>query len=103
MRGPNGSADLGGGAGPFRCPSSTSQDGFRPRAPVVRGGQKGTQATTEGADAFMCYTRRDHDLEEGARKLRAEDERRAKSEAETSGRKREKPLTEKVKQMVGAK
>ncbi len=50
----------------------------------------------------MCYTRRDQSFEEEARRLRAEDERRRKAESKTSEQK-EKPLTEKVKEMVGAR
>ena len=51
----------------------------------------------------MCYTRRDQGFEEEARRLRAEDERRRKAESKTSEQKEEKPLTEKVKEMVGAR
>ena len=51
----------------------------------------------------MCYTRRDRSFEEEARRLRAEDERRRKAEAEAPEQKEEKPLTERVKEMVGAK
>lgn len=50
----------------------------------------------------MCYTRRDQSFEEEARRLRAEDRRR-KAEPKTSEQKEEKPLTEKVKEMVGAR
>ncbi len=53
----------------------------------------------------MCYTRRDQSFEEEARRLRAEDDRRRKAESERlyQERSKEKPLTEKVKEMVGAK
>ena len=51
----------------------------------------------------MCYTRRDRSFEEEARRLKAEDERRRKAEAEAPEQKEEKPLTEKVKEMVGAR
>ncbi len=51
----------------------------------------------------MCYTRRDQSFEEEARKLRAEDERRRKAGAKNAEHKEEKPLTEKVKEMVGAR
>ena len=51
----------------------------------------------------MCYTRRDQGFEEEARKLRAEEDRRRKAEAKTSEQKEDKPLTEKVKEMVGAR
>ena len=51
----------------------------------------------------MCYTRRDKGFEEEAHRLRAEDERRRKAESKTSEQKEEKPLTEKVKEMVGAR
>jgi hypothetical protein len=40
----------------------------------------------------MCYTRRDQGFEEEARRLRAEEERHE-----------EKPVTRKVKEMVGAR
>ena len=51
----------------------------------------------------MCYTRRDRIFEEEARKLRMEEESRRKREEEGqhSKDKQEKPLTEKVKEMVG--
>jgi hypothetical protein len=53
----------------------------------------------------MCYTRRDQGFEEEARRLRAEEDRRRKAESERSSKDRseEKPLTEKVKEMVGAR
>ncbi len=53
----------------------------------------------------MCYTRRDQGFEEEARRLRAEEDRRRKAESERPSEERseEKPLTEKVKEMVGAK
>jgi len=59
----------------------------------------------------MCYTRRDQGFEEEARRLKAEDERRLKAEderrlkaeAKIPERKEEKPLTEMVKEMVGAR
>jgi len=53
----------------------------------------------------MCYTRRDQRFEEEARRLRAEEDRRRRAESERASKERseEKPLTEKVKEMVGAK
>ncbi len=51
----------------------------------------------------MCYTRRDQGFEEEARRLRAEDERRRKAEAKTPEARQTKPLTEKVKEMVGVR
>jgi hypothetical protein len=54
----------------------------------------------------MCYTRRDHTLEEEARKLRMEEEARSKKREEEARRTKEKdgkPLTEKVKEMVGVR
>ena len=53
----------------------------------------------------MCYTRRDRSFEEGARRLRAEEDRRRKPEPERPSEERseEKPLTEKVKEMVGVR
>jgi hypothetical protein len=53
----------------------------------------------------MCYTRRDQGLEEEARRPRAEEDRRKKAESErpSEERREEKPLTEKVKEMVGAR
>ena len=56
-------------------------------------------------DRRMCYTRRDYSLEEEARKLRMEEEsrRRREEEAQHPKEKQEKPLTEKVKEMVGVR
>ena len=53
----------------------------------------------------MCYTRRDHDFEEEARQLRMEEEprRRREEEARHPKEKQEKPLTEKVKELVGVR
>lgn len=54
----------------------------------------------------MCYTRReDYGFEEEARKLRMEEEsrRRREEEDQRPEEKQEKPLTEKVKEMVGAR
>ena len=53
----------------------------------------------------MCYTRRDQSFEEEARRLRAEEDRRRKAESERPSKERseEKPLTEKVKEMVGVR
>lgn len=51
----------------------------------------------------MCYTRRDRSFEEEARKLRMEEEtrRRREEEARRNQENEAKPLTEKVKEMVG--
>ena len=53
----------------------------------------------------MCYTRREQGFEEEARRLRAEEDRRRKAESRrpSEGRSEEKPLTEKVKELVGAR
>ena len=55
----------------------------------------------------MCYTRKDQSFEEEVRRLRAEQEagRRGEEEVRPARREpeRDKPLTEKVKEMVGAK
>ena len=53
----------------------------------------------------MCYTRRDQGFEEEAHRLKAEDDRRRKVESERpyQERSKEKPLTEKVKETVGAR
>ena len=53
----------------------------------------------------MCYTRRDQSFEEEARKLRAEENRRRKADSEhlAEERSEEKSLTEKAKEMVGAR
>jgi hypothetical protein len=55
----------------------------------------------------MCYTRRDQSFEEEVRRLRAEEEarRRGKGEVRPAHREpeKDKPLTEKVKEMVGAR
>jgi hypothetical protein len=53
----------------------------------------------------MCYTRRDYSFEEEARELRMEEEsrRRREEEAKRPEEKQEKPLTAKVKEMVGVR
>jgi hypothetical protein len=53
----------------------------------------------------MCYTRRDQGFEEEARRPRAEEDRRRKAESgnPSEQRREEKPLTEKVKEMVDAR
>ena len=55
----------------------------------------------------MCYTRRDQGFEEEARRLRAEEDRRKRKDFvgrhSSEERHEEKPLTEKVKEMVGAR
>ena len=53
----------------------------------------------------MCYTRRHQRFEEEARRLRAEEDRRRKAQSErpSEGRSEEKPLTDKVKEMGGAR
>ena len=53
----------------------------------------------------MCYERKDLGLDEEARRLRAEEERRRKARSETGPADggREKTLTEKAKEMVGAR
>jgi hypothetical protein len=54
----------------------------------------------------MCYTRRDQGFEEEARRLRAEEDRRRRKDSgryPSEERHEEKPLTQKVKEMVGAR
>ena len=53
----------------------------------------------------MCYSSTDHRLETEARRLREEEERRRRQEAAEAQRtgKKEKPGTEKVRELVGAK
>jgi hypothetical protein len=54
----------------------------------------------------MCYTRRDQSVEEEVRKLRAEEARRKGEEKVRPAHhepEKGKPLTEKVKEMVGAR
>jgi len=53
----------------------------------------------------MCYTSRDWGFEEEARRPRAKEDRRRRIESERPSMERpeEKPLTEKVKEMVGAR
>jgi hypothetical protein len=55
----------------------------------------------------MCYTRRDRRFEEEVRSLRSEEEARRRGERDVHPAHQEpekgKPLTEKVKEMVGAK
>ena len=55
----------------------------------------------------MCYTRKDQSFEEEVRRLRAEQEASRRGEGEVRPVRREpekdKPLTEKIKEMVGAR
>jgi hypothetical protein len=55
----------------------------------------------------MCYTRKDQSFDEEVRRLRAEEEARRRGQREVRPAHREpekdKPLTEKVKEMVGAR
>jgi hypothetical protein len=52
----------------------------------------------------MCYTNRNRSFEEEARRLRLEEDRRRRQERQHAGdEKQDKPLTEKVKEMVGAR
>jgi hypothetical protein len=55
----------------------------------------------------MCYTRRDQRFEEEVRSLRSEEEARRRRERDPrpvhDEPEKDKPLTEKVKEMVGAK
>jgi hypothetical protein len=56
----------------------------------------------------MCYTRKDRDLEREARRitesrLMEEDARHRQEEHERRRAKEDKPLTEKVKEMVGTR
>jgi len=53
----------------------------------------------------MCYTRKDHGLEEEARRLRAEKDRRRKAgpESRPVDGERDKTLAEKAKELVGAR
>jgi hypothetical protein len=54
----------------------------------------------------MCYTRRDQRFDEEAYRLRAEEDRRRRKDSgrhSSEERHQEKPLTEKVKEMVGAR
>ena len=53
----------------------------------------------------MCYERKDRGLDEEARRPKAEADRRGKAGSETrpTGGEREKTLTEKAKEMVGAR
>ena len=60
-------------------------------------------ATKKGAVEPMCYTRRDRGLEEDARRLRAEEDRRRRVESKPAEKERDKTLTEKAKEMVGAR
>ena len=55
----------------------------------------------------MCYTRNDRRFEEEVRNLRSEEDARRRHERDTrpvsEESKKGKPLTEKVKEMVGAR
>jgi hypothetical protein len=75
------------------------------RALWVRIYQCHGRRSSKGGDRHMCYTRRDYGFEEEARKLRMEEEsrRRREEEAQRAKEKQEKPLTEKVKEMVGVR
>jgi hypothetical protein len=69
----------------------------------------GTESVaTEGGDRTMCYTNRDRDLEREARRvtesrLMEEEARRRQEDHDRRRAEEEKPLTEKVKEMVGAR
>jgi hypothetical protein len=68
---------------------------------VVRTGKK--RCKRYGGSEPICYTRRDEATEYEALKL-AEMQARKKERTKPKGEKREKkPLTEKVKEMVGAR
>ena len=75
------------------------------RASWVRIYQRHGRRRLKGGDRRMCYTRRDHGFEEEARKLRMEEESRKRREegAQHPKEKQEKPLSEKVKEMVGVR
>ena len=51
----------------------------------------------------MCCTRRDRGLEEDARRLRAEEDWRRRAESRPAEKERDKKLTEKAKEIVGAR
>ena len=74
---------------------------------VVRICQMAVQAATKkGAVEPMCYTRRDRGFQEEARWLRAEEDRRRRTDPErrpSEDRREDKTLTEKAKEMVGAR
>lgn len=73
---------------------------------VVRIRQTEAKAATKGVVEPMCYTRRDRGFEEEARRLRAEEDRRRRTDSErrlSGGRRKDKTLTEKAKEMVGAR
>ncbi len=53
---------------------------------------------------LMCYTRKDQSFEEEVRRLRAEEEGRRKGVRPAHREpEKDKPLTEKVKKLVGAR
>ena len=64
-------------------------------------------ATKKGAVEPMCYTRGDRGFEEEARRLRAEEDRRRRTDPvrrpSEEDRREDKTLTEKAKEMVGAR
>ena len=75
---------------------------------VVRICQMAVQAATKkGAVEPMCYTRGDRGFEEEARRLRAEEDRRRRTDPvrrpSEEDRREDKTLTEKAKEMVGAR
>jgi hypothetical protein len=73
--------------------------------PAEVGNVLGKEASRRRRRPPMCYTGRDQTLEERVRRLRAEEDRRRRVESERPSEERseEKPLTEKVKEMVGAR
>ena len=86
--------------------AATGEPGLRvwPTPLMVHNRCMGVRAATKkGAVEPMCYTRRDRGLEEEARRLRAEEDRRKRAESKPAEKERDKTLTEKAKEMVGAR
>jgi hypothetical protein len=71
--------------------------------PAEVGSVSGQEASRRRRRPPMCYTRRDQGFEEEARRLRVEEDRRRRAESKTADKARDRPLTEKAKEMVGAK
>jgi hypothetical protein len=75
-------------------------------SPAEVGTVSGQEASRRRRRPPMCYTRRDQGFEEEVRRLRAEEGRRRRKNAyrnPSEERHEEKPLIEKVKEMVGAR
>jgi hypothetical protein len=76
-----------------------------PSAPWVLIYQRRGRRRWKGGDRRVCSTRRDHGFEDEARRLRMDvgSRRTREEEAQRPKVKQEKPLIDKVKEMVGVR